>query len=211
MRLLFFTSLSIFLLFLSIACSLGPREAGASTLASSTDTTLHHLDPKVPVLPLAEGFDFPLGPPDGKGYYNAQPFGSNLHLGDDWNGVGGGNTDLGDTIYSIGLGKIVFSEDIGGGWGKVVRVVHRTDSTSEKAQVEALYAHMDTVWVQAGQILQRGEALGTVGNADGIYYAHLHLEIRSTPGMPIGGGYSHETKGYLNPTAFIKKNRPNSD
>ncbi len=27
-----------------------------------------------------------------RGYYNAQVFGKNNHLGDDWNGVGGGNT-----------------------------------------------------------------------------------------------------------------------
>lgn len=162
-------------------------------------------------IPLADGFDFPLGPPHGKGYYNAQPFGKNLHLGDDWNGVGGGNTDLGDTIYSIGRGKVVFAKDVAGGWGNVVRVVHRTDSTSNLPQVEALYAHMDTIWVKPNQILQRGEPLGTVGNAGGIYYAHLHLEIRSKLGMPIGGGYNHETEGYLDPSSFIKKNRPETD
>jgi murein DD-endopeptidase MepM/ murein hydrolase activator NlpD len=162
-------------------------------------------------IPLADGFDFPLGPPNGKGYYNAQPFGRNLHLGDDWNGIGGGNTDLGDTIFSIATGQVIFAEDIAGGWGNVVRVLHRTDSTKSSPQIEALYAHMDTIWVAPGQLLQRGESLGTVGNAGGIYYAHLHLEIRSKPGMPIGGGYSHETTGYLNPTSFIKKNRPKSD
>ncbi len=167
--------------------------------------------PPPALIPLADGFDFPLGPPDGEGYYNAQPFGRNLHLGDDWNGLGGGNTDLGDTIYSIATGKIVFAEDIAGGWGKVIRVLHRTDSASEEAQIEALYAHLDTFWIQPDQLIKRGEALGTVGNAGGIYYAHLHLEIRSAVGLPIGGGYSADTSGYLDPSAFIKKNRPKSD
>jgi len=47
----------------------------------------------------ADHFDFPVGRPDAKGYYNAQGFGKNAHLGDDWNGTGGGNSDLGDPIY----------------------------------------------------------------------------------------------------------------
>lgn len=211
MRAVLHILLQTLILTLCFACTSSTQDLGNATFAYSEDLIKKETNSSLSPLPLADGFDFPLGPPDGKGYYNAQPFGNNLHLGDDWNGAGGGNTDLGDTIYSIGLGKVVFAEDIGGGWGKVVRVVHRTDSASEEAQVEALYAHMDTIWVQKGQILQRGEALGTVGNADGMYYAHLHLEIRSKPGMPIGGGYSHDTKDYLNPTAFIKKNRPNSD
>jgi hypothetical protein len=56
-------------------------------------TSFIHLTPTY-----AEHFDFPAGKPDGEGYYNAQGFGKNNHLGADWNGNGGGNTDLGDTI-----------------------------------------------------------------------------------------------------------------
>jgi len=59
---------------------------------------------------LADAFDYPVGKPDAKQYYNAQPFGKNYHLGDDWNGKGGGNTDLGDPgitlIYILKSGKI---------------------------------------------------------------------------------------------------------
>ena len=33
------------------------------------------------------GFDFPVGKPDAVGYYNAQEFTENDHLGEDWNGV----------------------------------------------------------------------------------------------------------------------------
>lgn len=39
------------------------------------------------------------------------------------------------------------------------------------------------------------------------FQAHLHLEIREEIEMPLGTGYSNETKGYLDPTKFIKENR----
>src|SRR5213596_4270105 len=45
---------------------------------------------------LADGFDFPLGIPDAQGYYKARGFRSNGHIGEDWDGIRGGDTDLGD-------------------------------------------------------------------------------------------------------------------
>ncbi len=72
----------------------------------------------------AFSFDFPLGKPDGKGYYNAQIFGENNHLGEDWNGIEGGNSDYGDSIFSIGNGKVIFAKDVKGGWGKVIKIKH---------------------------------------------------------------------------------------
>lgn len=152
----------------------------------------------------AESFDFPVGPPDGAGYYNAQGFGKNNHLGDDWNADTGGNTDLGDPFYTIGNGVVSFAEDMKGGWGNVIRVIHLLPNGSK---VESLYAHCDKIMVKKGQQIEKGEQLGTIGDAHGSYYAHLHLELRSTIDLPLGGGYSSKTTGYLDPTIFIKNHR----
>lgn len=153
---------------------------------------------------LANKFDYPVGKPDAKGYYNAQPFGENNHLGDDWNAVTGGNTDLGDPIYAVANGYVISAKDIKGGWGNVIRIVHELPN---KKKIESIYAHCDSIFVKQEQWVKRGEQIGTIGNANGQYYAHLHLEIRDDISMPIGGGYSKETKGYLNPTNFIKRHR----
>lgn len=152
---------------------------------------------------IASGFDFPVGKPNANGYYNAQKFTVNNHLGDDWNGTGGGNTDLGDPIYAIGNGYIHFAENIGGGWGNVIRIVHKYKDN----YYESLYAHCDKISVKKGSFVTKGTQIGTIGNADGAYYAHLHLEIRDSILMDIGGGYSKNTAGFLNPTKFIKSNR----
>lgn len=154
----------------------------------------------------SDGFDFPVGPPNAKGYYNAQGFGKNYHLGDDWNGVGGGNSDLGDPIHVIANGYVVEASENGPGWGNVIRVVHYLKGKNQL--VESLYAHCDTMLVKSGTWVKRGDKIGTIGNAHGTYWAHLHLEIRTTVDMGLGGGYSEETAGFIDPTKFIEANRP---
>ena len=152
----------------------------------------------------ANGFIFPVGKLNTKGYYNAQGFGKNNHLGDDWNGVGGGNTDFGDPIYSIANGYVSFAENIGGGWGNVIRVVHYLE---DNRKVESLYAHCSQIEVKKGDYVNKGDLIGKIGNNNGAYLAHLHLELRSKVGLSIGGGYSENFDGYLDPSKFIKENR----
>jgi len=62
----------------------------------------------------ADNWIFPLGGLRAKGYYNAQEFTENYHLGEDWNGIGGGNSDLGDSIQAIANGYVTFTQDLGG-------------------------------------------------------------------------------------------------
>ena len=152
---------------------------------------------------ISNGFDFPIGIPNAEGYYNAQKFQENNHLGDDWNGVGGGNSDLGDPIYAIANGYISEAKDYKGGWGNVVRIVHLFNGKL----YESLYAHCDSIHIKPNRFIKKGEQIATIGNCNGTYYAHLHLEIRDSLNLDIGGGYSTDTTGYLNPTEFIKKNR----
>lgn len=154
---------------------------------------------------ISDGFDFPVGRPNGEGYYNAQGFGKNDHLGDDWNADSGGNSDLGDSIYSTANGYVKFAEDIQGGWGNVIRVLHKLpDGTF----VESLYAHCNEIKVKKGDWIKRGDLIGTIGTAHGIYYAHLHFEIRTNIDLGIGGGYSSNQAGYTDPTKFILNHRP---
>ena len=145
--------------------------------------------------PVCDGFDFPVGPPDATGYYDAQPFGANDHLGNDWNGNGGLDTDLGDPVHAVSSGTIVEAKDQGGGWGNVIRIVHACG-------IESLYAHLDTIEAQVGSQVKRGQRIGTIGTAGGQYRAHLHLELRDRL-LPLGAGYATERTGYLDPTAYI--------
>jgi murein DD-endopeptidase MepM/ murein hydrolase activator NlpD len=174
-----------------------PVQSYASTLDAETKVLLEACPP-------SDGFDFPVGKPDAKEYFDMRPFGVKNHLGADWN-RGFRDDDLGDPVYAISNGIVSFTGDLGGDWGKIVRVIHHV---SENAYVESLYAHVRDIYVKPGERVERGQKIGTIGNLGGRERAHLHFEIRSRAGMPVGPGYSKNTNGYLNPTPFIKRHRP---
>ncbi len=185
-----------------------------STAVDNKDTTATECEPgdSIPKK-LADSFDYPVGPPDGKGYYKAQEHGekntsfNGLHLGEDWNGVGGGNSDLGDTIYCIANGYVNYCEHAGPGWGNVIKITHYVqDKDSTPYAIESLYGHLDTMLVQKGQLITKGIPIGTIGNADGAYWAHLHLELRKGAVNPVGGGYENKLpENQLSPSQFINE------
>jgi len=155
----------------------------------------------------ADGFDFPVGKPNAEGYYVAQDFRANNHLGEDWNGRGGGNTDLGDPVYAIADGYVKLAKEFKSGWGNIIRMVHYLEEPPYYI-VESLYAHCDEIYVTKGQTVKRGDLIGTIGNVKGLYSAHLHLEMRSNVMLPIGTAYSKKTEGFMDPTDFIDLHRP---
>ncbi len=110
---------------------------------------------------LADGFDYPVGKPNGDGYYIFRGFSPNGHLGEDWNGNGGGDTDEGDPVYSIAHGVVVFSEDYKRGWGNVVIIRHAyRENNGQIAFIDSLYGHLKVRSVKLGQQVTRGRSSG---------------------------------------------------
>ena len=157
---------------------------------------------------LADGFDYPVGRPDAQGYYKARGFRSHGHLGEDWDGVGGGDTDLGDPIYTIGDGLVVFARDCHMGWGNVVIIRHSYREGGTIKTVDSLYGHLLAILVRKGQAVTRGQKIATMGTAHGLYDAHLHLEIRKN--IEIGmsrAAFAQDFSNYYDPTQFIIAHR----
>src|SRR6266567_3422017 len=158
-------------------------------------------------LPLATRFDFPLGSEHGAMAYNAQRFTENKHLGDDLNGIGGEDSDLGDPIYAVADGRVLLARDAGSGWGNVIIVLHAIEENGGRKYMQSFYGHVETMLMQAGDEVRRGQQIATVGTADGRYPAHLHFEMREFVTPFVGPGYRENTRGWLDPTAFIKAHR----
>jgi murein DD-endopeptidase MepM/ murein hydrolase activator NlpD len=157
---------------------------------------------------LANGFDFPVGKPDAGGYYKARGYTANYHLGEDWDGVRGGDSDLGDPVSCIGEGVVVFAHDVHRGWGNVIIVRHSYREEGEIKTIDSLYGHLDKMLVRAGDTVRRGQKIGTMGTAHGIYDAHLHFEIRKN--LEIGmsrAAFAQDLSNYYDPTKFIQSHR----
>ena len=129
------------------------------------------------------------------------------HFGEDWNKKTGGNSDLGDPIYCIGNG-VVETIDLGTDptWGQVLVVRHRL---IDGRKVWSVYAHVQDVLVQKGEVVDKDQVIATIGNANGQYLSHLHFEIKEAgPFPPSTPAYQQvlttsNTTGYLIPSVFI--------
>ncbi len=159
-------------------------------------------------LPLATRFDMPMGSEHGAFTYNARAFRISRHLGDDLNGIGGQNSDLGDPVYAAGAGRVVYAGIPHESWGRMILIAHRLPEGDELGPVvQTMYAHLESIRVRTGQIVQRGDPIGTVGTAGGKYLAHLHFEVRVGPYVNPGQGYADTALNRVAPEPFIRARR----
>lgn len=200
----------IFLLSLQPACRQAERAQAIEPSNLPNETSVNPA--LIPTFP-AKSFAYPVGrlnyvteTKDRDDWYNAQNFGENRHLGEDWNKNSGGNTDCGEPVYAVANGRIIYAQDAGAGWGNVVIIEHISPAG---IKIESLYGHLQTINKFSGEVKKK-ELLGTIGNANGRYLCHLHFELR-TADCPLwnqpGSGYGDNKKGWLDPSEFIDRYR----
>lgn len=168
---------------------------------------------------VVDGFDFPCGAPDGDGYYVAAGLCDEdyyrkhkaWHTGEDWNGVGGGDTDEGHPVYAVADGRVE-AAGVYGTWGNIVVLEHRLP---EGRQVWSQYAHLGEMHVRVGDVVRRGQQIGTIGHmrdASGgdTGPAHAHVELRQRYLRPNEWGMSREDvlRCYLPVSEWIRAHRP---
>ena len=174
-------------------------------------------------VPISDGFDYPVGIPDGLGYYVVAGFGDTSykgipHLGEDWNGL----NDLGAPVYAISNGYVRYAQDTGiDEWKGVIIIDHKSkpgtkfkiQNGADSETMSSMYAHLDVTrineWVRTGDYVRRGQQIGVIGPTPvGSTGPHLHFEIRNDTSIGLGPGYSWNTIGWVNPSTFTESNRP---
>lgn len=110
-----------------------------------------------------------------------------FHPGEDWNGTGTGDTDLGQPVFPLAGGRVIAinrSAANGAWFGINVVVVHRLKESNDLADYFiSLYGHLDSIpsSLTLGAEVAPGDAvpIGFVGKTGkDIEAAHLHLEVR---------------------------------
>jgi len=191
---------------------IGPRLEdlpAAAVMSKPLDPAFVRLTPReTATLPLATRFDVPMGSEHGALTYNARGFRIERHLGDDLNGIGGENSDLGDPVYAAGAGRVVYAGTPSADWGKIILIAHRLPEGDELGPVvQTMYAHLESIQVRTGQNVQRGDVIGTVGTAPSANFAHLHFEVRVGPYVNPGQGYADTALNRVSPAKFIEARR----
>ena len=154
---------------------------------------------------------------DGTAYTN-----NHYHPGEDWNGNGGGDTDLGQPVYATATGKVIYTQTSSSGFGNMVQIVHYIPSGEYLLSV---YAHLNSFSVNVNDLVNYNTQIGTLGKS-GTELAHLHWEIRQqsfldlsnpstvvlkntypyTPTRWPGTDTQFIANNYYDPTNFIKTN-----
>lgn len=157
-------------------------------------------------IPVALRFDSPMGhlTYNAQGFWEMNEKRGGYHAGDDLNGIGGMNTDLGDPIYAIGDGLVIYAGEPSSGWGKILVVAHRT---VDGRLLHSMYAHLDRMHVTLGTLVSRGQRIGTNGTANDNYPAHLHFELRESEHVDIRGGYHSNKLNLLDPGVVLAQLR----
>ena len=77
----------------------------------------------------------------------------------------------GTPVRTAENGVVVYVGDDLKGYGNLVLVRH-------EKQIMSAYAHLDKITVSRGQVLKRGQTLGTVGSTGQVDSPQLHFEVR---------------------------------
>jgi murein DD-endopeptidase MepM/ murein hydrolase activator NlpD len=164
---------------------------------------------------------------------------TSVHTGADLNWGSGAYTDVGQEIYSIASGVVVFANERRE-WGNMV-VIQHDPYIKNGRRVATRYAHLQRIDVKVGDRVGRGQQIGTLGGTRGrpglSWVPHLHVDVTPASTMqrnvedwpPLrykeGKSISEMTnaeyqtwvnrvtadilKDYFDPQGWIDNNRPN--
>jgi murein DD-endopeptidase MepM/ murein hydrolase activator NlpD len=204
------------LIFIGKACQLSDSRLKASSMRKklfaaaviAVIAALAQAEPNATLTRLADGFDYPVGKPNADRYRISRGFTTHGHLGEDWVGQGGSGTDFRDPVYVIGNGVVTLARDFRRAWGNVIVVRHAFMEDGQVKYADSLYGHLDRILVREGQRVARGQQIGTIGNAHGLYAPHLHFEVHKNLAIGVVHTmFAGDLSNYYVPSEFVSSHR----
>lgn len=79
--------------------------------------------------------------------------------------------NIGDRVSAAINGQVIYAQYNYGGYGNLVILEHENN-------MKSYYAHLNSICVNVGDIIKKGEKIGEVGNTGRSTGPHLHFELR---------------------------------
>ena len=114
-------------------------------------------------------------------------------------------SDYGLEFFAPANGVVIYSR-LASVWGKVLVIRH----DDPDGTVWTRYAHMKDVYVGEGSVVKVGQAIGTVGDGEGLFGAHLHHDVSTNGALAInaldwpGTNSQQVQENYVNPEDFYR-------
>lgn len=88
--------------------------------------------------------------------------------------------NLGESVNAALDGKVIKAGYNSGGYGNLIVIEHENN-------MKTYYAHLNDIYVKQGDVIKKGNIIGSVGNTGNSTGPHLHFELRvnNTPVDPI--------------------------
>ncbi len=182
---------------------------------------------------LADGYDSPIGTAaerradkvwpgnwfDATGFdrlYRVGTSGQAYHTGADLNmNEPYWDADAHSPVYAAASGIVTFADRLPG-WGNVIVIRH--DPLISTGQVMyGRYGHVETINVQVGDRVVRGQQICKVGNADGLFAYHLHFDLSNTNVLESQPWHWPKMDraalraNYVDPQGFVLTHRPTEE
>jgi hypothetical protein len=109
----------------------------------------------------------------------------------DLNGIGGSSSDLGDPVFVVADGLVIFAGEPDAESGKTVVLAHRT---KDGRLIQSVYSGLETATPSVGDLVPHGKRIGSVGTAKGHRPASLHFDLRTGIGLVFGPGAEDPAK-----------------
>ncbi len=160
--------------------------------------------------PGSGGWYWPIGSEDFQGWSGwLEPRGTYVHVAQDM------PCAYGHSVYAIGDGVVFISRadaggyGVGGAPGGCIIISH---TTAAGTQFHALYGHVYSLRVKAGERVQAGQVIARVNGCRHLHFS-THPGTRYRDGNPYAGHVPRswvDHGGYVNPVKFLKTNPPAS-
>ena len=81
------------------------------------------------------------------------------------------SADIGKPVYASEEGEVIYTGNEIPGYGNLILIKHKNNWITA-------YAHLDVIKLKKGEVVKRGDNIGTIGTSGNVKIPQLHFEIR---------------------------------